>query len=154
MVMDMSPELMVPSVEMTRGMLHIGVHKNTTLERLAQVAGCLVNLLSSDGDDWQEWGEKPTTDVRHTIVRLGFGASPDAVNEWVQKWWAAGLLWHGYSQTVSSYIAVMTSGWDSWEEDVLIWRAPCEVCRRFVMNELMCPNAREMCVDCCGEGDH
>lgn len=28
---------------------------------------------------------------------------------------------------------------------------PCAWCDRLVMDELACPNAKDICIDCCGE---
>lgn len=30
---------------------------------------------------------------------------------------------------------------------------PCAWCGKYVMDELACPNAHDICIDCCGEDD-
>lgn len=134
--------------------LHVGIDARRLLEAMLTMQECGPII---DGDGWECWGEAVGTDVNddrtlHVIIPLD---SPDRADELVARLRAVGLLTSARRSTGGVPLHAALSDASNWGAldggDVRTFYAPCAWCHADVMEWSACPNAKDICTDCCGE---
>lgn len=149
--------------------LHIGVNPLNLRAAIARVSP----RWTIDGDGWESWGEAVGTDINddHTLHLTMPGLTRKQAKQIVLE--VLDLLMpvgKGRGQVAPGAVAFLTNG-DDWAEEVIdIYpastvvmidkhyaalgsRVVCEGCKQPVMLTMACPNAKDECLNCCGE-DH